>query len=116
MVLADGIIIGTPVYFSGPNGVLTAILDRVFYASQSNGNLLVGKPAAAVAILYRSGSNHAIDRINKYFTFNGMPIVSASYWAMKFGDVSNVPDDVKDRDTMYSLGVNMANMLKQLNK
>lgn len=49
---ADGIIIGTPVYFAGPNGALCALLDRVFYAASTHGRLLRGKPAAALACCY----------------------------------------------------------------
>ena len=112
MIEADGIIIGTPVYFSGANGALTAILDRVFYSAQTHGNLLTGKPASAIATMYRSGANSAIDRINKYFAFNSMPIVTADYWGLKFGKRSFVPDDTKGENTMKTLGINMANMLK----
>lgn len=115
MLDADGIIIGTPVYFSGPNGALTAVLDRVFYAGQSYGNLFIGKPASAIATMHRSGANHAIDRINKYFAFNNMPIVTGNYWGFKFGDDSIIPDDKKGKNTMYSIGKNMAEMLKKLN-
>ena len=112
---ADGIIIGTPVYFSGPNGALTAVLDRVFYAGQVYGNLFVGKPASAIATMYRSGANHAVDRINKYFAYNSMPIVTGNYWGFKFGDDSFVPDDKKGRNTMHTIGKNMADLLHKLN-
>lgn len=74
---ADGVIIGTPVYFASANGALTAILDRVFYAASSHGNLFKGKVAACIASMYRSGGNSAIDRINKYFAFSEMPIWSS---------------------------------------
>ena len=29
---ADGVVVGSPVYYAGPNGSLCALLDRVFYS------------------------------------------------------------------------------------
>ena len=115
-------IVGTPVYFSGANGALTAVLDRVFYAAQTKGTLFNGKPAATIATMYRSaatiatmyrsGANHAIDRINKYFLFNNMSVIPTSYWSLKFADNSSVENDEKGRLTMKNLGINMAEYLK----
>lgn len=112
----DGVIIGTPVYFSGANGALTAILDRVFYAASTHGRLFNGKPATAVASFYRSGANSAIDRINKYFAFSSMPIVTSNYWNLMFAPESFIPNDEMGRATMTELGKNMAKMLKVLHK
>ena len=75
---ADGIMIGSPVYFAGPNGALCALLDRVFYAAAEHGRLFAHKPAAAVVNCYRAGATAALDRLNKYFTFSEMPIVSSN--------------------------------------
>lgn len=106
ILAADGVVIGTPVYFAAPNGALCALLDRVFYAAQEFGHLFGGKPAAAVASLMRSGSNSAIDRLNKYFTFSEMPVVSSSYWNMLFEG-----NDKMGENTMLTLGKRMADML-----
>ena len=105
-------IVGTPVYFSGANGALTAVLDRVFFAAQTKVKLFNGKPAATIATMYRSGANQAIDRINKYFLFNNMPVIPTSYWSLKFADNSSVENDEKGRLTMKNLGINMAEYLK----
>ncbi len=51
---ADGIVIGSPVYYAGPNGSLCALLDRLFYSASS---LLRYKPAAAVAVCRRGGAS-----------------------------------------------------------
>lgn len=77
---ADAIVVGTPVYFAGPNGALCSLLDRVFYATANFGQMLKGKPAAAVATCWRAGATPSIDRLNKYFSFSQMPIVSSEYW------------------------------------
>ena len=114
ILATDGVIIGTPVYFAAPNGALMAILDRVFYAASTHGRLFAGKPAAAVASFYRSGGNNAVDRLNKYFAFSGMPIVSSNYWNLMFAPKSFVPNDEMGQSTMAVLGENMADMVKKL--
>lgn len=77
---SDAVIIGTPVYFAAPNGALCALLDRVFYAAACKGQLFAGKPAAAIATVWREGGTAALDRINKYFTYSQMPVISGDYW------------------------------------
>lgn len=103
---ADAVIVGTPVYFAGPNGALCALLDRVFYAASNFGQLFKGKPAAAVATCWRAGSTNAIDRINKYFTFSQMPVVSSEYWNGYLGE-----GDAFGTGALKTLGENMAEML-----
>jgi len=103
---ADGVIIGSPVYFSGPNGALCALLDRVFYAASNFGYLFAGKPAAAVVSCWRAGATASLDRLNKYFTFSEMPVVSSNYWNMKHDGIDPYGNEIMER-----LGVNMAKML-----
>ena len=67
----DGLIIGSPVYYGGPNGSLCALLDRVFY---SMSRMLQYKPGACIAVCRRGGASAAFDRLNKYFTINNMPV------------------------------------------
>lgn len=112
MQAADGIVVGSPVYFAGPNGALCALLDRAFCASAGK---LAYKPAAAVVSARRSGTTATFDRLNKYFTLSKMPVVSSQYWNGVHG---STPEDViKDGEgmqTMRTLGRNMSWMLKQL--
>ena len=110
---SDGVIIGSPVYFAAPNGALCALLDRVFYAASTHGGLFKGKPAAAIASCIRSGANGTVDRINKYFSFSEMPIVSSSYWNMLFEVHPQNGVDERGLKTMQTLGYNMAEMLKK---
>ena len=106
IVEADGIIIGTPVYFAGANGALCALLDRVFYAGAFYGKLFAGKPSAAVATCWRSGASATLDRLNKYFTYSEMPIVSSSYWNIK-----HEGEDRFGEKTLQKLAENMVKML-----
>lgn len=103
---ADGVIIGTPVYFAGPNGALCALLDRAFYAAANFGQLFKGKPAAAIATCWRAGATPSIDRINKYFTFSQMPVVSSEYWNGYLGQ-----QDAFGINVLKTLADNMAEML-----
>lgn len=114
MQKADGIVIGSPVYFGGPNGALCAILDRAFFAD--NGRLN-NKPAAAVVSCRRGGASATFDRLNKYFTITQMPIVSSQYWNSVHGLKSDdVKKDLEGLQTMRTLGKNMAWMLQSFDK
>ena len=107
---ADGLIVGSPVYYASPNGTVLSFLDRMFYAG---GSYLSSKPAAAVVSARRAGTTASLDAINKYFTINRMPIVSSNYWNMVHG--STAEDVLKDEEgcqTMRILADQMAWMLK----
>ena len=108
----DGIIVGSPVYYAGPNGSLCAFLDRLFYSA---GALLAYKPAASVAVCRRGGASATFDRLNKYFTINNMPVVSSQYWNSVHGRLpGEAAQDIEGLQTMRVLGRNMAWMLKSL--
>ena len=107
---ADGLIVGSPVYYAAPNGALCAFLDRLFYMKSG---AYAYKPAAAVVSCRRGGASAAFDRLNKYFTISCMPIVSSQYWNSVHG---NTPEEVRqDKEglqIMRTLGDNMAWLLK----
>jgi multimeric flavodoxin WrbA len=107
---ADGLVIGSPVYFAGPNASLCALLDRMFFAK---GDKYAYKPAAAVLCLRRGGASASFDRLNKYFTISNMPIVSSQYWNAVHGMTpEEVRQDVEGMQVMRTLGRNMAWLLK----
>ena len=109
---ADGLIVGSPVYYAGPNGALCALLDRVFYAGAAS---FAYKPAAAVVSCRRGGASAAFDRLNKYFTINQMPVVSSQYWNSVHGFTpEDVRKDLEGLQTMRVLARNMARLLKSL--
>ena len=109
----DGLVVGSPVYYGGPNGSLCALLDRVFYSLSRE---LRFKPAASVVVCRRGGASAAFDRLNKYFTMSNMPLVSSQYWNMAYGQMpGQVALDEEGMQTMRTLGRNMAWMIRQLN-
>lgn len=112
MQSADGIVIGSPVYYAGPNGALCALLDRVFYAD--NGSLAF-KPAAAVVSARRGGTTAAFDRHPIHCKILIEPVVSSQYWNSVHGFTpEDVRQDKEGLQTMRTLGYNMAWMLKSI--
>ena len=107
---ADGIVVGSPVYYAGPNGALCALLDRVFYSCSE---LLAYKAGASVAVCRRGGASATFDRLNKYFTILNMPVVSSQYWNSVHGmRPREATEDAEGLQTMRMLGRNMAWLLK----
>ena len=107
---SDALIVGSPVYYAGPNATLCAFLDRVFYHKSA---AYAFKPAAAVVSCRRGGASAAFDRLNKYFTIARMPVVSSQYWNSIHGN--NAEEALQDKEglqIMRTLADNMAWMLK----
>ena len=109
---ADGLVIGSPVYYASPSGEIQVFLDR--FAGVA-GAALRHKPAAAVASARRAGTSTTLDVLNKYLMYNEMPVVSSNYWNMVHG---NTPEEVlQDKEgvqIMETLGKNMAWLLKSI--
>ncbi|MDU9375897.1 2-amino-4-deoxychorismate dehydrogenase [Methanocorpusculaceae archaeon Sp1] len=106
----DAIVVGSPVYYAGPSGQLTAFLDRLFF---STGGKMAGKLGASVVSCRRGGASAAFDRLNKYFTISNMPIVSSQYWNQVHGFTpEDVRKDAEGLQTMRTLAENMAWLLR----
>ena len=111
---ADGLVVGSPVYYASANATLIAFLDRLFYSSarQFDKTMKVG---ATVVSARRGGITATFDELNKYFTISGMPVVSSQYWNQIHGN--NAEDASKDAEglqTMRTLGRNMAFLMKSI--
>ena len=107
---ADGLVVGSPVYYASPNGTILALLDRLFYSTHFSKNLKVG---AAVVSARRGGTTATYDVLNKYFTISGMPVASSTYWNMVHGFTSeDVKKDLEGLQTMRNLARNMSFMIK----
>ena len=111
-VECDGIVIGSPVYFSSPNGTLLSFIDRLFYSASCDKTMKVG---ASVVSARRAGTTATFDVLNKYFTISGMPIASSQYWNAVHGyTAEDVEADAEGTQTMRVLGNNMAFLLKSI--
>ena len=111
---ADGIVVGTPVYYAGSNGGVLAFLDRLFYSTGTTVDKTM-KVGAAVASSRRAGSTSAFDEINKYFTICSMPVAASTYWNEVHGfTAEDVEADLEGLQTMRNLGRNMAFLIKAI--
>ncbi len=109
---ADGLIVGSPVYYGSANATLIAVLDRLFYSTSFSKTMKVG---AAVAICRRGGASATFDELNKYFTISGMPVVSSQYWNSVHGRLpGEAEQDLEGLQTMRTLGRNMAFLIKSI--
>jgi len=116
MLEADGIILGSPTYFSMMTSELKALIDRAGYVGRSNGHLFKRKVGAAIVAVRRTGAMPTFDAINHFFLINGMIIPGSSYWNVGVGlRKGDVEDDVEGIEIMKALGKNMAWLLEKIN-
>ena len=109
---ADGLVVGSPVYYGSPNGTLLAFLDRLFYSTPFSKHMKVG---AAVVSCRRGGNTASFDVLNKYFTISGMPVASSTYWNQVHGfTAEDVKKDLEGLQTMRNLARNMAFLIKAI--
>ena len=110
---ADGVIVGSPVYYGSPNGTIISFMDRLFYSTGSIPKHM--KVGAAVVSCRRGGNTASFDVLNKYFTISGMPLASANYWNQVHGfTAEDVKKDLEGLQTMRNLARNMAFMIRAI--
>ncbi len=106
---ADGLVVGSPVYYGSPNGTLISFLDRLFYSTGFSKHMKVG---AAVVSCRRGGNTASFDVLNKYFTISNMPVASSSYWNQIHGfTAEDAKKDLEGLQTMRNLAKNMSYMI-----
>ncbi|MDP4290915.1 MAG: flavodoxin family protein [Bacteroidota bacterium] len=110
---ADGIILGSPVHYSGIAGTMKSFLDRLFYVSGANGNFFRHKVGAAVTSVRRTGGSVTFDSLNHYLNYSEMIIATSNYWNVIHGaGAGEVLGDAEGMQIMRVLGKNMAWLLK----
>lgn len=116
MKAADGILIGSPVYYASIAGTMKCFLDRSFYVASANGGLFRHKVGGSVVAVRRSGEVATFDHLNHYFTLGEMFLASSNYWNVIHGRLpGEVLQDEEGVQIMRVLGKNMAFLVKQLN-
>ncbi|SNU08932.1 Multimeric flavodoxin WrbA [Lachnospiraceae bacterium] len=107
---ADGVVLGSPVYYGSPNGTLLALADRLFYSTSFSKHMKVG---ASVVSCRRAGNTASFDVLNKYFLISGMPLAPSTYWNQVHGHTAeDVKKDLEGLQTMRNLARNMVFMMK----
>ena len=109
---ADGIVIGSPVYFAAANSTLVSFITRLFYSTTFDKSMKVG---AAVVSCRRGGASATFDELNKFFTISGMPVAASQYWNSVHGNnAEQVKQDLEGMQVMRTLGRNMAFLIKSI--
>ena len=109
---ADGLVIGSPVYYASANGSLICLLDRLFYSTHFDKTMKVG---CAVACARRGGLTATWDELNKYFGIAGMPIATGQYWNGAHGRVpGEAAEDGEGMQQMRTLARNMTFLMKSI--
>ena len=107
---ADGLVLGSPVYYASANATLVALMTRLFYSARVNKTMKVG---ASVVIARRGGCSATFDELNKFFTIAGMPVASSQYWnSVHGGAPGEAAQDLEGLQTMRTLARNMAFLIK----
>ena len=109
---ADGLVVGTPVYYGSANATLIAFLDRLFYSTSFDKTMKVG---AGVVCARRGGLSATFDEVNKYFTISGMSVASVQYWNSIHGRApGEAVQDEEGMQGMRTLARNMAFLMKSI--
>jgi len=115
MLEADGIILGSPTYFTNVSTEMKALIDRAGLVARANGDMFRRKVGAAVVAVRRAGSIHVFDSINHFFFISQMIVPGSNYWNMGIGlHKGDVEKDEEGIQTMKILGQNMAWLLKKI--
>jgi multimeric flavodoxin WrbA len=117
MIEADGILLGSPTYFADISAGMKALIERCGMVSRANGDLFKRKVGAGVVAVRRAGAIHAFSSLNYFFLIGQMIVPGSSYWNVAIGrDPGEVKNDEEGVQTMKTLGVNMAWLLKKLSR
>ena len=109
---ADGLVVGSPVYYGCANGTLVSALQRVFYSSHFEKRMKVG---ASVVCARRSGCTATFDELNKFFTISNMPVATSQYWNNIHGGADGEADqDEEGKQTMRVLARNMVFLMRSI--
>ncbi len=109
---ADGLVVGSPVYYGSANGTLMSALQRLFYSSPFDKSLKVG---ASVVCARRSGCTATFDELNKFFTISNMPVATSQYWNNIYGGSDGEAAlDEEGKQVMRVLARNMVFLMESI--
>ena len=110
MKAADGLVIGSPVYWASPSGEIISFMDKL---AGKAGAALTHKVGATVASARRAGTTATLDVLNKYLAYHQMVSVASNYWPMVHGNTpEEVRQDAEGMQTMRNLARNLLWMVQ----
>lgn len=115
MIEADGILLGSPTYFSDVSANMKALIERCGMVARANGDMFRRKAGAGVVAVRRAGATHVLSSLNYFFLIGQMIIPGSSYWNLGIGrEPGEVKNDKEGMQTMVDLGKNMAWLLRKI--
>ena len=115
MLEAEGMILGSPTYFSDVSASMKALIERAGLVAKANEDMFKGKVGAAVVAVRRAGATHVFSSLNYFFLIGQMIVPGSSYWNLGIGrEIGEVEQDAEGINTMHVLGKNMAWLLKKI--
>lgn len=116
ILTADGLLLGSPTYFTDVTAEMKAFIDRVGFVARANNYMYKHKVGASVVAVRRGGATHAFDTMNHFLHYMQMFLVGSTYWNMVYGrNIGEVEKDDEGMENMRNLGQNMALLLKKVN-
>ncbi len=114
---ADGLILGTPVYFGSATPNIKSFMDRAGYVCRQGENFFYRKVGAPIVVARRAGQNFTLAQLTFFFLLMGMVVIPGSpYWTFGFGgDIGDVQKDSEAVQSISNLGRNMAWLLTKIN-
>ena len=113
---AQGLIVGTPVYFGTARGDVMSALQRIGYVSMKSDKFLSGKVGGPIAVARRGGQTSTLQEMLMFFLINDMIVPGSTYWNMVFGRLPGEAwKDQEGIDTIRHFAANVANLVKRLN-
>jgi multimeric flavodoxin WrbA len=114
-IAADGILVGSPVYFGSATPQVMALLDRVGYVARRHREILRRKVGAVIVVARRAGQNFTFAQLNYFFLVSEMIVPGSTYWNVAFGrEKGEVRNDAEGMETVKNLARNMAWLMKKL--
>jgi multimeric flavodoxin WrbA len=114
MIEADGIILGSPTYFTDVTAEMKALIDRAGFVSLANGVMYKNKVGAAMVAVRRSGAMHTIDTITHFLLANQIIVIGRGLVIGR--EKGDVQKDEEGMQAVKILGQRMAWLLKKIYK
>lgn len=113
--VADGFIIGSPVYFGTARGDLMSALQRIGMVSMNSGNFLSWKVGGPIAVARRGGHTATIQEMLMFFFINDMIVPGSTYWNMVFAhQPGEAEEDTEGIQTAVRFADNVAQLILKI--
>ena len=115
MIEADGIILGSPVYFSSATPQIKALIDRSGYMSIAKGRVFENKVGGPMVVARRAGQNFTLAEMMFFFLHQGMIVPGSTYWNVAVGrEKGEVVKDEEGMGTARNFGKKMVWLIKRI--